>query len=154
MNNKDRLPIEHLKRTSLPFSDSPGKAGSNDSERFSEQEMAEIKKGFAKRLREGFGNASNAEIARRCKTNDTTIKPYADGDRLPIAEMLIQMHRASGVSLDWLLLGKGGKRVETGNIFTEEEEAEIARLAKERGKSFNEMIRALATGAVEVLKKL
>jgi transcriptional regulator with XRE-family HTH domain len=154
MNNNDRLPINRLNRTSLPFLGSSGKAASEGYERFSDAEMAEIKKCFAKRLREAFGNASNAEIARRCKTADTTIKPYADGERLPIAEMLIQMHRASGVSLDWLLLGKGGKRVETGNIFTEEEEAEIARLAKERGKSFNEMVRALATGAVEVLKKV
>jgi hypothetical protein len=150
----DRLPVDRLPRTSLPFSGDGETKREDDSERFTAEEMAEIKRGFAKRLKEAFNHASNADIARLCKSPNNTIKPYTDAERLPVAEMLIQMHRASGVSLDWLLLGKGGKRVETGNIFTEEEEAEIARLAKERGKNFNEMVRALTMGAVEVLKKV
>lgn len=152
--NNDRLPIDRLKRASLPFSETGEKASASGEERFSDAELAQIKKSFAARFKEAFNHASNAEIARRCKANDATIKMYVDGDRLPAPDMLIQIQRQTGISLDWLLTGKGGKRVEFGNVFTEEEEAEIGELARKHGKSFNEMVRALATGAAEILKKL
>ncbi len=58
--------------------------------------------------------------------------------------MLILIQRQTGTSLDWLLTGKAKRLIEPGNLFTEAEEAEIGELAKKHGKSFNQMVDALA----------
>jgi hypothetical protein len=148
-----RLPIDRLKQTSLPSSADDEKTRPTAQERFTGAEMDEIREGFAKRLKTAFNHANNAEIARRCKTTDATVKFWLEG-RLPSAEFFIQIHQATGVNIHWLLTGKGQRRVEFGDVFTEAEEAAINELASDRGKSFNEMVRKLATGAVELLKKL
>ena len=154
MSNQ-RLPLDRLeKHTPLPSSGEDEKTRPAAKERFTEGEMDEIRHGFAKRLKEAFNHANNAEIARRCKTTDATIKFWMDGDRMPTAEMFLQIHQATGVNIHWLLTGKGQRKVEFSNVFTEAEEAEIGELARERGKSFNEMVRNLATGAADLVKKL
>lgn len=122
-------------------------------ERFSDDEMAEIKRGFARRLREAFDHATNAEIARRCMTTSTTIKLYAEGKRIPIGEMLLQMTRATGINIHWLLTGRGSRRVEMSNVFSPEEEARIREMAKEKNITFDEMVRQLTMSSLELLKK-
>lgn len=135
----------------LPFLNNRGGARSDALERFSDAEMGEIKRGFVRRLKIAFDDLNNADIARRCKTHDSTIKLYTDGERLPIAEMLLQMHRVTGINLHWLLTGKGSRRVGYDNLFSEEEEARISELARERGISFEEMVRKLTLAGAEFL---
>jgi transcriptional regulator with XRE-family HTH domain len=62
--------------------------------------------GFAQRLVEAFDGASMAEIARRLKLPHSTIRNYVQNDRLPSAELLIEIANRTNVSLDWLLRGK------------------------------------------------
>lgn len=144
----DRLPVGY--RTSLPVSETKTAA----QERFTDAQMAEIKRGFAQRLRIAFDEANNAEIARRCRTTDTTIKLYTDGERLPIPEMLLQITRVTGVNLHWLLTGEGTRRKDFGNLFTEEEERLISGMAKKRGMTFDELVARLTMSGVEFLESL
>ncbi|MGE3953541.1 MAG: helix-turn-helix domain-containing protein, partial [Pyrinomonadaceae bacterium] len=92
--------------------------------------------GFPDRLRAAFDHVSNAEIARRCETSDSTIKAYFEG-RLPTAEMLLRIHRTTGINLHWLLTGNGPRRVDGQDerIFAEMEEKEIRAAAKASGRS-------------------
>jgi transcriptional regulator with XRE-family HTH domain len=141
----DRLPLNRLpKPASLP---SPA-----HEERFSDDEMSEIKREFSKRLLEAF-NDIPATIARRLKTNNATVMPYVKGERLPIAEMLIQIHRETGVSLNWLLLGKGRKYVEYEQVFKADELAEVEQRATESGRTALEEMRSLALAGLEAVKK-
>ncbi|MGD9564488.1 MAG: helix-turn-helix domain-containing protein [Pyrinomonadaceae bacterium] len=105
--------------------------------------------GFPDRLRAAFDHASNAEIARRCETSDATIKFYMEG-RLPSAELLLRIHRATGINLHWLLTGAGPRRVEgqDDRIFSEEEEQEIREMARIAGRTFEEQTRVLAVAAL------
>ncbi len=145
--------IEQIKDR-LPLSEMSGEPRSRTQERFSDDEMAQIKRDFARRFKEAFNHASNAEIARRLGVTDMTVKPYADGDRLPVGELLLWISLKSGCSVDWLLTGKGTRRIETNNIFSEDEEARINHLAAESGRSFNEMVRVLAMAMVEAHEKI
>jgi ribosome-binding protein aMBF1 (putative translation factor) len=122
------------------------------SERFSEDELAEIRRAFARRLKDAFDHASNAEIARKLKTTDNTIKYYTDADRLPAPEMLLQIARVTGINLHWLLTGNGERRVARHNLFTEDEEAGIRELAREAGRSFENEVRILAIAAAELIR--
>lgn len=148
----ERLPLDRL--ASLPRSGDSEKPRPVAQERFSDEEMTRIRTEFGQRMKTAFDGANNAEIARRCKTTDATVKAYADGATLPSFEILLQMHFATGVNLHWLMTGKGQRRAEFGDVFTEDEELEIQELARASGRSFNETVRRLATGAVEVLEKL
>jgi transcriptional regulator with XRE-family HTH domain len=147
------LSINRLKRASLPFTETSDTTHPPLSEHFSGEELGVIRTGFVKRFKEAFNHRSNAEIARRCKVNEATIKLCVDGERLPTPDTLILIQRQTGISLDWLLTGKGKRLIEPGNLFTEAEEAEIGELAKKHGKSYNEMVHALAMSAAEVSKK-
>jgi transcriptional regulator with XRE-family HTH domain len=116
--------------------------------------MAEIRKEFARRLLFVFDNANNSEIGRRLETNHATVHPYTNGSRLPTSELLLRIHRATGVNIHWLLTGKGPRRVEGSNAFTETEEAEIRALAQRRGKSFDEMVKQLAVAALDLNRQI
>lgn len=110
---------------------------------------------FAVRLREAFDGASNAEIARRLSANDSTIKFYTDATRLPIYEMLVEISRVTGCNLNWLMTGRGPRRIEKPTaMFTEAEENEIRELAVKAGRSFEDQVRVLAMAAVELAAKL
>jgi transcriptional regulator with XRE-family HTH domain len=145
----DRLPLDRLPslvhdrgETRRPVAE----------ERFSEAEMDDIKRGFARRLRTAFDEATNAEIARRCHTTSTTVKLYAEAQRLPIAEMLLQITRVTGINIHWLLTGRGSRRVEHEDMFSEEEESRIRELAARHGRTFDDMVRSLTLAAADMLR--
>jgi transcriptional regulator with XRE-family HTH domain len=61
---------------------------------------------FVERLRRTFENETMADIARRIGVPHATIRNYFQG-RLPAAEVLIKIADETGVSLNWLLTGRG-----------------------------------------------
>lgn len=150
--SNDRLPINRLKpRTAdFPVDKTTPTAGT----RFSDEEMVEIKRVVGKRIKEAFGDATDTAIARRCRTTPTTIKAYTDGERLPVAEMLMQMHRATGVSLDWLLLGKGQKfMVEKPAVeFDDGELDKLTELARVSNLTIPEMMNVLTRAQLTAIK--
>lgn len=141
-----RLPMDRLPKSDLPTREA-------SQERFSDDELDRLKVDFAKRLLEAFNNISPAEIARRLKTSDATVSYYLKQSRLPISEMLIQIYKATGISLNWLLLGKGRKYVEYEQGFSDSELAEIEAMAKASGRTVQEELRALTLAGMEAVKK-
>lgn len=124
-------------------------------ETYSDDELLLIKQGFAVRLREAFGGATNAEIARRIKATDATVKYYVDGSRLPTFENLLQISRVTGVNLHWLMTGRGPRAVDPYTpIFEPEIEARIRARAAERGHTFEEEIRWIVLLALDFKKKV
>jgi AcrR family transcriptional regulator len=65
-------------------------------------------KDFVERFRTAFDNASMADVARRLHIPHATMRNYYGG-RLPASDVLIKIANETGVSLNWLLLGKGDK---------------------------------------------
>ena len=61
---------------------------------------------FVKRLDETFEGATMAVVAKRLGIPHATVRNYYHG-RLPAPEVLIKIAGATGVSLNWLLLGRG-----------------------------------------------
>lgn len=148
----DRLPLNRLPSRPLPFSDDS--AALADGERFTEAEMRQIKLDFAARFREIFSGLTNAEIARRCRVQQSAIGNYQKAERLPTADVLLQIGRATGVNLNWLLTGKGSRRVEMGDVFSEKEEKSIQELAARNKRSFAEQVRKLTTAAMDFLSRV
>lgn len=64
----------------------------------------------AERLAEIIGDRSKSEFARRCGVPESSVRQWVDGTSLPSAEKLIAIAGATGVSIDWLLLGKGSQK--------------------------------------------
>lgn len=60
--------------------------------------------GFGERLKIAFGNARNAEIARKLRVSEPAVKNYVQG-RIPNLETLITIRNLTGRSLDWLITG-------------------------------------------------
>lgn len=67
---------------------------------------------FGDRLRIAFNGAKNAEIARKLGITDTAVKNYMV-DRIPPAEVLIQIKNLTNVQIDWLLTGEQNVQSET-----------------------------------------
>jgi transcriptional regulator with XRE-family HTH domain len=67
-------------------------------------------KDFPARLAEALDTDEPAEISRRLGISYQAAKNYLEG-RLPSAEVLIAIAEQSDYSLNWLLTGKGGKKV-------------------------------------------
>ena len=63
---------------------------------------------FVARLSSAFDNESMADVARRLKIPHATVRNYFHG-RMPAPEVLIKIANETGVSLNWLLMGKGDK---------------------------------------------
>lgn len=61
---------------------------------------------FRSRLLKVFNNASMAEVARQVKVPHATVRNYFQG-RLPATEVLMKIADETGVSINWLLLGRG-----------------------------------------------
>ena len=63
---------------------------------------------FVERLQISFEHESMADVARRLKIPHATVRNYYQG-RLPAPEVLIKIANETGVSLNWLLTGKGDR---------------------------------------------
>ncbi len=123
--------------------------------RYLDGELEEIRSAFVPRLRQAFDDASNAEIARRLNTSDATIKNYMDAKRLPLAEMLIEIARVTGINLHWLLTGQGPQRVEKGSeLLTPEENKQILALARRAGRTYNEQLQIVIRAALDFADRL
>ncbi|MGE3468089.1 MAG: helix-turn-helix domain-containing protein [Pyrinomonadaceae bacterium] len=68
--------------------------------------MTRIKNDFVRRLDRAFEGATMAVVARRLDLPHATVRNYYQG-RLPAPEVLIKIATETGVSLNWLLIGKG-----------------------------------------------
>ena len=74
----------------------------------STQTKSGTRKGFVKRLRAVRGNRSQAQFARDLNVFQQNINRYEHGT-LPHVDFLITLAQAENVSVDWLLLGRGGR---------------------------------------------
>lgn len=125
------------------------------SERFSDAELGLLMEAFSRRFMDVFDDASQSDIARQLNTTQGTVREYIHGRRFPTAEILITIARRKGISLDWLLEGKGRKwQIPLEDIFSEEEERDIRDLANAAGRSYEEQIRVLTTAALELGRKI
>lgn len=61
---------------------------------------------FVERLNKTFEGATMAVVAKRLGIPHATVRNYYHG-RLPAPEVLIKIASSTGVSLNWLLLGRG-----------------------------------------------
>lgn len=124
-------------------------------EKYSEDEILLIRESFAVRLKTAFDRASNAEIARRLKTTDATIKNYTDATRLPTFEMLLQISRVTGVNLHWLMTGDGPQRItRTPKIFSDQEESELRAAAAAAGRTYEDQVRTMCLLALDFKGKI
>lgn len=74
----------------------------------SKKSKSATRKGFVKRLRMVRGNRSQAQFARDLDVFQQNINRYEHGT-LPHVDFLITLAQAENVSVDWLLLGRGGR---------------------------------------------
>jgi hypothetical protein len=75
----------------------------------SKKEIQQITIGIKKRIAETFDYLSNKEIACLLKTNTATVKSFTEDGELPTIEILLCIHKVTGVSIEWILTGKGEK---------------------------------------------
>lgn len=68
-----------------------------------------VKKGLAKRLTEVRGDRSQRQFARELGVFQQNINRYESGTT-PHSDFLIMLALKEGLSLDWLVLGKGRPR--------------------------------------------
>jgi transcriptional regulator with XRE-family HTH domain len=95
----------------------------------SRDELAHIKSDIGKRIVEAFNYHPDAEIAYLLKTSCQTIKAFTEGEEFPPVEILLSIHKATGVSLHWLLTGEGTKRPSIEMPLVVAEESAICGLA-------------------------
>jgi transcriptional regulator with XRE-family HTH domain len=62
---------------------------------------------FVLRLRKTFDNETMAVVARRLGIPHATVRNYFKEGRLPAPEVLMKIAAETGVSLNWLLMGRG-----------------------------------------------
>ncbi|MGD9561768.1 MAG: helix-turn-helix domain-containing protein [Pyrinomonadaceae bacterium] len=98
---------------------------------------------FAERLKRAFDDATMAEIARQLDVPHATIRNYFHG-RMPAPEVLIKIATRTGISLNWLLTGKGpvymaGERpVDLDRLLEDRVVMIVQRMLSERGVSVAE----------------
>ncbi len=80
---------------------------------------------FEDRLKQAFGFATMAGIARRLGIPHATVRNYFQG-RMPAPDVLIKIANETNVSLNWLLIG-------TGEMFTaNSQKPDIGKLLDQR----------------------
>jgi len=62
---------------------------------------------IGRRMLKLFGYQGIRQIVFRLKSNPDEINSVIDGHALPSTELLLGMQKVTGVSIDWLLTGKG-----------------------------------------------
>jgi len=81
-------------------------------------------KGFIARLKETLSTDEPAEIARSLGISYQAAKNYLEG-RLPSAEVLTTIAEQTDYSLNWLLTGKGAKKIASEISAKESAEGEL-----------------------------
>lgn len=76
---------------------------------FSEVEIRQVVSETRRRILEVFHYLADREIAFLLKTNSAQVKAVTKNGELPSTELLLNIHRITGVSMDWLLTGEGAK---------------------------------------------
>jgi hypothetical protein len=76
---------------------------------FSADEMKQIKNNIGRRIIEVFNYQPNLEIAFLLRSSCKTVKSITEGEDFPPVEMLLCIHKITGVSIHWLLTGEGAK---------------------------------------------
>jgi hypothetical protein len=76
---------------------------------FSDSEVHQITIEIGRRIVEAFDYQSDAEIAFLLKTKIASVKLITEGEEFPPTEMLLCIHKITGVSIDWILTGEGTK---------------------------------------------
>jgi phage repressor protein C with HTH and peptisase S24 domain len=64
---------------------------------------------FSSRLTEIIGTVSARAFAMKADLSQTAIQKYSTGDSTPNVERLIAISKAAGVTVEWLVTGKGPK---------------------------------------------
>ena len=75
----------------------------------SRDEMLPLALEIGRRLIEVFGYHGISNIVFRLRSNSDEINSIINGEILPSTELLLGMHKVTGVSIDWLLTGKGAR---------------------------------------------
>jgi hypothetical protein len=95
----------------------------------SDDEIRRITSAVGSRIIEAFNYRSEYEIAVLLKTSCKTVWCLTAGEELPPVEMLLCIHKLTGVSIDWLLTGEQAARTENFQmsyaVFEEDEKFEI-----------------------------
>src|SRR5215213_3201087 len=89
---------------------------------FSADVLRQIAADISSRIIEAFHHLPNSEITFLLKTGSAIVKALIEGKQLPSTEMSLCIHKVTGVSIDWILTGKGAKHtnlVEFYNAFEE-----------------------------------
>src|SRR5215216_2456728 len=76
---------------------------------FTEAEIGQLASETRHRILEVFHYLRDREIAFLLKTNSAKVKSFTQDGELPSTELLLNIHRITGVSIDWLLTGEGAK---------------------------------------------
>jgi hypothetical protein len=94
-----------------------------------EEETKRMKSEIGSRIVEAFDYRSVAKIASLLRISNKTVKSYIVGDEFPTIEILLDIHRLTGSSLDWLLTGRETKQESRAHSFAVSNEPEILGLA-------------------------
>ena len=77
------------------------------------EKKVESQKGkFARRLAKVRGDRSQRQFARTLGVFQQNVNRYERGATMPHPDFLLRVALREGVSLDWLLLGRGGMKAE------------------------------------------
>ncbi len=80
-------------------------------ELFCQEELGQIKNNIGKRIIEAFEYKTHSEIASLMKTSCKTLTSNIEGQQIPPTEMLLCIHKLTGVSIHWLITGQGTKYI-------------------------------------------
>lgn len=73
------------------------------------------------RIREAMGKMTQAELARATEVSSATVTLWLSGDTKALkGENALKLERATGYRSNWLISGKGPKRVESGSAADEQ----------------------------------
>lgn len=133
----DRL--AHLKS----FQNESALSQESSNKRFSDDERSQTMLDIGRRLQEAFETDSLTIISEGLGTTPTTVKQYLIGNRFPAPEMLIQFNRSTGISIHWLMTGKGPKFINLRPEYSAEEEAKLIESARRSGRSVQEETKRL-----------
>jgi hypothetical protein len=92
-------------------------------------EMEHTKAEIGRRVVEAFNYHPDSEIAFILKTSCKAVNSLTEGEELPPTEILLEIQKATGVSLHWLLTGQGTKYPSSTKPLIITEEVVISGLA-------------------------